>query len=251
MRSSMKGYYTVEAAMLLPLVLLMILALGYITKAEGNWENAFHCAMDESIRTSSMACDGVSAYTAVYRIPRRIRADVEGLSDVNIRGFRSGFADGTADELTAYTLQATDRLRLPADLGHLFRFSADVKYRAFVGTRSEGEPLGTEGLEEGLPEDPVWIFPLSGEKYHTKTCTYVRACVHSMILNAAVRSQFKPCSSCRSDELPAGSIVYCFEGTDTAYHRGTCRTIHRHTMVIDRTEAIDKGYTPCSKCGGN
>ena len=85
MRSSMKGYYTVEAAMLLPLVLLMILALGYITKAEGNWENAFHCAMDESIRTSSMACDGVSAYTAVYRIPRRIRADVEGLSVVNRR----------------------------------------------------------------------------------------------------------------------------------------------------------------------
>ena len=101
-----------------------------------------------------------------------------------------------------------------------------------------------------MPEDPVWIFPQSGEKYHSKNCTYVKATVHSRILNASVRTRYAACSTCRSGDLPAGSIVWCFDGDDTAYHRGTCRTIDRHTAVIDRTEAIDKGYTPCSKCGG-
>lgn len=50
--------------------------------------------------------------------------------------------------------------------------------------------------------------------------------------------------------LKAGSIVYCFRDQDTCYHKGTCRAIHRHSIVVDRTEAKNKGYTPCSKCGG-
>ena len=236
--------------MLLPLVLLMILALGYFTKAEGSWENAFHCAADESARAAAMAYDGVSDKTAGARIRRRISSDVSGLSSYDLRNVRYGASDRTGDHLTSYVLETASDLKLPAGFGNVFRFSARVKYRNFVGRNYGGDPLGTAGLENNMPEDPVWIFPLSGEKYHTKNCTYVKATVHSMVLNASVRARYAACSTCRSGDLPAGSIVWCFEGEDTAYHRGTCSTINRHTAVIDRTEAIDKGYTPCSKCGG-
>lgn len=236
--------------MLLPLVLLMVLALGYVTKAKGCRENAFHCAVDESMRASAMAIDGVSGRTAASRIRRRIEADVPGLSGYSVRGFVTGISDGVCDEISSYRLETTSDLRLPAGFGHAFRSSVRVKYRGFVGKDYSGDPLGTAGLENDLPEDPVWIFPQSGQKYHMKTCTYVKASVRSVRLSASLRRERKPCAACRSEELPAGSIVYCFSGDGTAYHRGSCRTIRRHTIVIDRTEAMAKGYTPCSKCGG-
>lgn len=236
--------------MLLPLVLLMILALGYFTKAEGSWENAFHCAADESARSAAMAYDGISDKAAGARIRRRVSSDVQGLSSYDLRSVRYGASDRTSDHLTSYILETTSDLKLPAGFSNIFRFSARVKYRNFVGRNYGGDPLGTAGLENNMPEDPVWIFPQSGEKYHSKNCTYVKATVHSRILNSSVRARYSACSACRSGDLSAGSVVWCFEGDDTAYHRGICRTINRHTAVIDRTEAIDKGYTPCSKCGG-
>ncbi len=236
--------------MLLPLVLLMVLALGYVTKAEGCRENAFHCAVDESMRASAMAIDGVSGRAAAFRIRRRIETDVPGLSGYSVRGFVYGISDGVCDEVSSYHLETTSDLALPAGFGHAFRSSAGIKYRCFVGKDYGGDPLGTEGLENNLPEDPVWIFPQSGQKYHTKACTYVNASVRAERLTSSLRREREPCAACRSEDLPSGSIVYCFSGEGTAYHRGSCRTIRRHTIVIDRTEAITKGYTPCSKCGG-
>ncbi|MBQ9016066.1 MAG: hypothetical protein IJ109_08085 [Firmicutes bacterium] len=251
MKHSTRGYYTIEAAMLLPLVLLMILALGYYTKAQGTWENAFHCAADESCVASAMSWDGVSGYTAGMRIRRRLAKAGDGLSGFELRNALYDYSDGTADHLTSFELEASSDLRLPAGFSRTFRFSSRIKYRGFVGQVYRGEPLGTEGLENGLPEDPVWIFPQSGKRYHTSSCTYVKAAVHSEVLTSRIRYGYGTCSTCHSETIPSGSIVYCFEGEDTAYHRSSCRTIQRHTAVIDRTEAIEKGYTPCSKCGGN
>lgn len=248
---SRRGYYTLEAAMLLPLILLMILALAYYTKAEGSWEEAFHCAIDESSRSAAMACDGVHGIAVPLRIRARIDQDVTGISEFRVRRFLYGYSDTRADELSSYLLEVRSDLRLPAGFHRPLTFQSQVKYRGFVGRNYGGAPLGTEGLESGLPEDPVWIFPQSGERYHRKTCSYVKATVHSQILTASLRAAYESCSSCRSQNLPLGSLVYCFEGQGTAYHRGSCRTIDRRTVVMDRTEAIAQGYTPCSKCGGS
>ena len=250
MKRSTRGYYTIEAAMLLPLVLLMILALGYYTKAQGSWENAFHCAADESCVASAMSWDGVSGRTAGMRIRRRLAKSGTGLSGFELKNVLYDHPDAVTDHLTSYELEAYSDLHLPAGFGRMLRFSSRIKYRGFVGQTYPGDPLGTEGLENSLPADPVWIFPQSGEKYHSKTCTYVKATVHSAVLTSRIRSEYGACSTCHSETIPSGSIVYCFEGEDTAYHRGSCRTIRRRTTVIDRTEAIEKGYTPCSKCGG-
>ena len=248
---SRRGHYIVEASMLLPLILLMILALGYFTKAAGSWENSFHCAVDESGRAAAMAYDGVSGHTAAARIRHRIGNDVTGISGYSVRGFLCGYTAGDLDALSSYTLTVSSDLTLPAGFGNVFEFSSPIRYRNFVGRKTSGVPLGTAGLEDGLPEDPVWIFPRSGEKYHSENCTYVKAAVHQAVLTSSLRSRYASCSACHSATCADGSIVYCFEGSDTAYHRGSCPTIQRQTTVIDRTEAIRKGYTPCSKCGGS
>ena len=48
MKRNSKGFYTLEAVIFLPLVLLAVLSLGYFMKVEGAWENAFYGAIDES-----------------------------------------------------------------------------------------------------------------------------------------------------------------------------------------------------------
>ena len=49
MKRNSKGFYTLEAVIFLPLVLLAVLSLGYFMKVEGAWENAFYGAIDESL----------------------------------------------------------------------------------------------------------------------------------------------------------------------------------------------------------
>ena len=82
------------------------------------------------------------------------------------------------------------------------------------------------------------------------TISYGNMYAEKMILDSGVKKRRDPCGLCHSGSLKAGSIVYCFRDQDTCYHKGTCRAIHRHSIVVDRTEAKNKGYTPCSKCGG-
>ena len=42
MKRNSKGFYTLEAVIFLPLVLLAVLSMGYFMKVEGAWENAFY-----------------------------------------------------------------------------------------------------------------------------------------------------------------------------------------------------------------
>lgn len=251
MRNTTRGYYIVEAAMLLPLVLLMILALGYVTKAEGAWEKTFHCAVDESSVAAARAYDGLSGRAAGMLIRDRISRDVTGISDFSVTRFLYGRKDLTGDHLTSYTLEASSDLALPEGFGNLFRFKTRIKYRNFVGRNYGGEALGDKGLEKELPQNPVWIFPQSGKKYHQKNCTYVKASIRKATLTRSLKRKYDACGICRSDKLPEGSTVWCFKGDGTAYHLKDCRTIDRRTIVIDRSEAKDRGYTPCSKCGGS
>ena len=244
------GFYTLEAVLFLPFVILAVISIGYFIRLDSVWENVMHCAIDESAYSASRAYDSVSELDSIPKIRKRILQENDLLQTLHIRGVADRYSDGISDELTCYTIKASMGMDLPAGFSRQFDFTGRVKYRGFRGSRYDAAGMGDEGLERDEPKDPVWIFPQSGERYHTSSCTYVRATVKAEVLSSSLKSRFKPCEMCNSGELPLGSLVYCFRGEDTAYHRGSCRSINRHTAIIDRTEAEDKGYTPCSKCGG-
>lgn len=250
MRKSTKGFYTLEAAVFLPLVILAVLSLGYFMRIDGMWEQCIHGAVDESALAASRAYGGGSSLAVGNQVKNRIQEDLPHLDSVKITGLRVMYSDLYADSLTAYKLEAAEQLSLPLGFQRAFHFASGIKYRGFVGKRQRSAPMGVEGLESYVAEDPVRIFPQSGERYHGEGCTYVKASVESAVLTEAVRRQYDECGLCGSGSMVTGSIVFCFKGEDTAYHRGTCSSIQRHTAVIDRTEAVRRGYTPCSKCGG-
>ena len=205
------GFYTVEAAIFLPLVILSVLTLGYFLKIDSAWETSMHDEMNK--------CN---------------YASVLGVSGLHVKDIHKNI-----------------NLSLPAGFSNDADINGRILYRDFIGKKYAPDGMGTEGLETDTDSTKVWIFPQSGTKYHRENCTYVKATVHSCLLTASVKRHYSPCGLCHSEKIPTGNIVFCFYGDDTSYHYGSCRSIRRHTAVIDKHEAESKGYTPCSKCGGS
>lgn len=250
MKRNTKGFYTLEAAIFLPLVVLAVISLGYFMKIEGTWENCMHGVLDESSLTASKSYDGGGSTLAALKVKKRVLEDNSELSSVKVKNIMRGYSENGIDGLVSYTIEAERRVDLPMGFCKNFEFEGRIKFRGFIGRKITENPMGREGLESREAEKPVWIFPYSGEKYHSENCTYVKAAVVRKILDSGVRQKYDTCSSCGSEDIPYGSVVFCFQGENTAYHRGTCRTISRHTIVTDKSEAREKGFLPCSKCGG-
>lgn len=250
MTKNTKGFYTLEAAVFLPFVILAVISLGYFIKIEGLWENCIHGAIDESSVIALKAYNNVEAAATAKRVSKRIIKDNPQLDKLKIKDIKIMYSDLHNDSLISYRIEAAEKFALPLAFNREFTLSSKIKFRGFVGKKVRGEPLGSEGLERETIEYPVWIFPQSGEKYHTEICTYVKATVKPMILTKKLKNKYDSCSICKSKNVPIGSMVFCFNSKHTSYHIGTCRTIKRHSTVIDKTEAIKRGYKPCSKCNG-
>lgn len=251
MKKSTKGFYTVEAAIFLPLVILSVLSLGYFMRVEGSWENCVHGAIDESSLIASISYDENNAFLIGPSVTKRVNNDNPELYDMRLKELRIMYRDMYNYDLTSFKLSAKMKLDLPLGFSREFDLNQGIKFRGFTGVKNEGSPLGKEGLESYVQKEPVWIFPSSGEKYHGENCTYVKASAVPAVLTTALKKKYDSCGLCNSESMAVGALVFHFEGEDTAYHRSTCGSIVRNAVVIDKSEASQKGYGPCSKCGGN
>ncbi len=249
MKKSTKGFYTLEAAIFLPLVILAVLSLGYFMRIYGGWEQCLYTAVNESSKSSMKAYGGVSPQMIKYDIEKRLAEDGKGFDKAEISRVRVMYREGGMDSLTSYSINAETKLKLPLGFESDFKFGTKIKYRNFVGVRGKSSGMGSDLLEKEDDVDAVWIFPQSGKRYHRKQCTYVTALPTKYILDGRLKKKYDPCSICDSQSMASGSTVYCFDSGDV-YHRGTCRVIKRKVISIDKKEAESKGYTPCSKCGG-
>lgn len=246
--NSKGGFYTVEAALFLPLIILAVLTLGYFMKADAAWENCMHAALDECTYTQSSVSDA-SKLLIRGRISERVSTDESG-ADLKLSHCRFSYSDALHTDLNSFNVSMSVHLPLPMGFGHDFDYEEIIKYRDFCGLKYDRPSLGYEGLESDISSEAVWIFPQSGRRYHRENCTYVRASVRAYVLDNSIRKKYSACEICDSANVKTGSVVFCFSGENTCYHRGSCRSINRHTVVIDKHEAEEKGYSPCSKCGG-
>ena len=247
MRRSTKGFYTVEAAIILPILILTLLAIGYFIKVEGTWENVIHGAVDETQHSALKAYDNISDKGVTFKVLKRIKRDNPDLSFVHVVWDPIG---STGNGISAYKVKAGISLKMPIGFSSDFKFDGTIKYREFIGKSHTDGGMGRTALETASGQYPVIIFPQSGEKYHSEDCTYVKATVEKKILTGEIKRQYSACGLCHSNKLEAGTVIYCFKNEGTAYHRASCKSVDRHTVTVDCNEAIDKGYTPCSKCGG-
>lgn len=251
MKKSTKGFYTVEAAIFLPLVILSVISLGYFMKVEGTWENCIHGAVDESALIASRSYDEINAALIGPSVSARINDDNTELDTMSLKNIRIMYKDMYSDDLTSFDIFAGIKLDLPLGFSREFILDQGIKFRGFTGVSNKGNPIGKEGLESYEVQEPVWVFLNSGEKYHGENCTYVKASAKLAVLTSAIQRRHDSCGLCNSQSMTIGSLVFCFEGENTAYHRSTCGSIVRNASVIDKQEAENKGYGQCTKCGGS
>jgi len=245
-----KGQVIVEAAVFLPVFILAVISIMYYINVFAAAENAAYSAIEETARLASKAgiVKTAPGFPSVLR--NRIQSDNMSVEDVKIRGFRYLYRDGDLDSIITVKAGYDMELQLPMGFDHKIELTVGVKCRGFTGRRIIGTPMTFEEMESEGAWEPVWIFPMSGEKYHKEICTYVKVNAREMVLTENLKNKYGPCSVCDASGIPYGSYVYCFVENGEVYHRSDCRQINRYTIEMNKSDAIDKGYTPCSKCGG-
>jgi hypothetical protein len=248
---SKKGSFTLEAAIFLPLFIISVLTLGYLIKLIAVQENAFHSLADETRKIAAEAA--MTPYPLFFKgdVEKRI-ADENGgeLENLRIARFDYRYGFGTYTEQIRVTADYDIGVKLPAALISAIPVSDTILCRAFVGADNSDVPMSAEELEEEKESRTVWIFPRSGTKYHGETCSYIAVHPRELALSANVRTSYSPCKLCNPGSLPAGSLVYCFQSSGKAFHRGDCSSVDRYVISIELEEAEARGYTPCAKCGG-
>ena len=137
-----KGFYTLEAAILMPFLILAILSLGYFIKIEGLWENCIHGALDESAMTAMKASNGVETTMTAERVKARICEDNPGLDRLEMKNVRIGYSDTAADKLVSYRLEATERLELPLSFDREVPFAVQRQVQRFCREEDAGRTYG-------------------------------------------------------------------------------------------------------------
>ena len=69
-------------------------------------------------------------------------------------------------------------------------------------------------------------------------------------MTGSMKKQYKSCPTCHSGRAEPGSLVYYFPAAGEDYHLSGCASLQRNYVEIDKSVAIERGYTACSKCGG-
>ena len=250
------GNIAVETAILLPLFIIGILTLGYLLKFCMISEGVHHALTDEARR---MMADPVTMYTpgtGAQRITDRVSYESRGeAKNIQTEAFpvlTAGVSRGGVffNDLIAVSVTFDTPLRLPRLFMNEVQGERTVLLRAFVGMSNGGDVMPFDEMEKGDEGGTVWVFPRAGERYHTEHCGYIENNPREVLLDRNIRIKYSPCKLCKPQGRQDGTLVYCFETSGKAYHLGECTVVDRYVIEIGKNEAVNQGYTPCSKCGG-
>ena len=248
-RINKKGNYLVEAAISLPVFIIAVMVMSSVILMYACIEDCNFIAANELRRAAAEAAVADTAITAPYRLKNEItsrHSQIRSahLTDAGIRTERWG-----ADELIAVRYRLTLGTPAPAGIKAEAHYDLSLVTRAYVGRERNVRRMTEDDL---MADDsvPVFIFPKRGEKYHSEGCSFLRADSRAGTLNSSVRKKYRSCPLCRSGKAADGTLIYYFPSAGDDYHLPGCTSLQRNFVETDRDTAIERGYSPCSKCGG-
>lgn len=244
-----EGSYIVEAAVTLPLFLIAVLVMSSVILMYACIESSSFIAANELRMGSAEAVFADTGILIPYRLKTHIKenfSQVESARTIDY-GFRT--SRWGQDELILVTMNLKMRTKNPAGIRAAASYDLGLVTRAYVGKIRDVESM-TDGEMSGEDAEPVFIFPKRGEKYHSRGCGFLTAASTSGALTSSVRKKYKPCPLCGSRKAGNGTLVYYFPAAGESYHLKGCSALQRNYIEIDKKDAVARGYTPCSKCGG-
>ncbi len=242
------GYYTVEAAIFLPLFILAIVTVGYLIKVTACSEEIMHAAVDESRYMASRAYSQKENITFPSRLESRAFEENEDIDMFRVRDFRYLYEEDGMTGLIGFHTETVINVDLPIKMFDRFTLKDRVRLRGFIGTDGNTGPVGFDAMGRYEEDEQVWLFPRSGVRYHKEDCTFVSSSPVQTLMGPGIRSGYHPCEICDPGNVADGGLIYYFPGYGTAYHAGGCNTIDKYVVSMSKDEAVARGYTPCLKC---
>lgn len=246
-----KGSLFVETAVVLPFFLMAIITISLLVRVVAIEENTMLCFADESHKYAKEMY--LTEFTHVFheeRLLNRLNA-VESARLKNERvEYRHSILHekdlGKTNAFLSYELE----IPLPFSFKRELKLEQHLFFRGFIGADNPGEAMGFDAMETGESSSSVYVFPRAGERYHRIDCRVIDVYPVEKVLSKDLMKKYEPCKLCKAETLSPGCLVYCFDKCGKVYHKGSCVTVDRYVVEMDSEEAIEKGYTPCSFCGG-
>ena len=246
---SKRGSYLVEAAISLPVFLIAVIVMSSVILMYACIEDCGFIAANELRRC---AAEAVIADTSLA-MPHRIRKEIESKHSQidSVRVIDSGFRTSRwgMDELLIVGFRLRLRTNNPLGINAAADYDLSLATRAYVGRERNNDPMSAEEFADEDSE-PVFIFPKRGERYHSKGCTFLRAAYTSGALSPSIKRKYRSCPLCHSGRADTGTLVRYFQADGEAYHLSGCPSLQRNYIEIEKSTAIERGYSPCGKCGG-
>ena len=246
---SKKGSLIVEATIILPPFIVGMILLISIIPAIASAEAAVFTASNELIKADARAVFISEPISLPLLVRNKIKNENPGLRNVFLIDYGYRYSEGGMDDLISIDLVLTSGGINPLRRTSGFGIEVRLRSRALTGTCRE-----KDGNEEQFTEADsyrqVYVFPRSGEKYHSRGCPFLNPDCRLVYLTEGVRSSYSSCSNCHSERAAIGTPVFCFSGSNTNYHFGSCNAVTKYFIEMDEREAREKGFGPCMTCGG-
>ena len=243
-----KGAYILEACIVFPPFIIAIILLLSLIPVMAEWENVVYAACDE-LRSSDIRAHFYNdKLLGQVRLNNRLNNECHFIDPIQVTKYRYRHSDGKCKDLITVSIDANFSKRVPLAIKSL-DMNMKIRSRAFTGA-SLDEDSDKDCFNKKEDSNDVYIFPESGSKYHNKSCRCLNPACEKVYMTPAIKSRFKQCDKCKKKGYKGNQAVFCFFNSGEVYHRGDCSCVNKYYEKIQKREAISRGYSACSLCGG-
>ena len=194
-----QGSCTVEAAMMLPVLILCVCALALVINVIGICEKITFITSEQMLDIDLNAYKLSNTVSLCKEIESRVLK--ENLTNFDIRRFKYLYDSGSMTDLILIETGAEFNVANPIGIYGNIKFSERLVTRGFTGTTRDESPLPEEEFKEDKASCRVIVFPKYGKRYNRENCIYVKrqkdnSCVLEMDRREAKRRGYTPCEVC-------------------------------------------------------
>ena len=243
-----RGAYILEACIVFPPFIIAIIMLLSLIPVMAEWENAVYSTCDE-LRSSNIRAHFYNdKLLGQVRLNNRLNKESHFIDPIYVAQYKYRHSDGKFKDLITVRIDASFSKRVPLAIRSL-DMDMKIRSRAFTGA-SLDEDSDKDCFNKKEDSKEVYIFPESGRKYHNKSCQCLNPACEKVYITPAIKSRFKQCDICKKKGYKGNQAVFCFFNSGEVYHRGDCPSVDKYYEKIQKREAISRGYSACSICGG-
>lgn len=194
-----RGSYILEAAIILPVLIICICSLISIIRIVGICENITFVTSKHLLNTVVTYYNEFNEISLCYEVEK----DITDVNDFKVKQVRYLFDDKEDTDLISLEAESNFRVYNPIGINTGISFDTQILCRAFTGLYQNATPLGAEAFNSDIEARQVVVFHRYGKRYHDENCRYVRQnnvereYITYMDREDAYRKGFTPCLVCK------------------------------------------------------